>query len=163
MHSARKCPPFPVRGRNAPKRAGQTMEYTVWSVAADRPAMIISLLYHNFSEFQPFFWDLKIFNFLVRVSGASSRLQQQDRSYLEQVWSSLHSRSGLPQKAKALPNLPCMESRGNIPAAEARFLEKTALRTGSARGTKKSFSFTAFFWVFLLDNRRTHAMMVSES
>jgi hypothetical protein len=34
---------------------------------------------------------------------------------------------------------------GNIPAAEARFLEKTALRTGSARGTKKSFSFTAFF------------------
>ncbi|WP_417293184.1 hypothetical protein [Dysosmobacter sp.] len=42
-------------------------------------------------------------------------------------------------------------------------MEKTALRTGSARGIKKSFSFTAFFLVFLLDNRKTHAMMVSES
>ena len=41
---------------------------------------------------------------------------------------------------------PSMHGKlGNIPAAEARFLEKTALRTGSARETKKSFSFTAFF------------------
>ena len=88
MHSARKCPPFPVRGRNAPKRAGQTMEYTVRSVAADRPAMIISLLYHNFSEFQPFFWDLKIFNFLIKVYGPSSRLQQE-----RYIWKQVRSPS----------------------------------------------------------------------
>ena len=163
MHSARKCPPFPVRGRNAPKRTGQTMEYTVWSVAADRPAMIIPLLYHNFSEFQPFFWDLKIFNFLVTVPGPPSRLRS--RSDISENKSDLPSLTKRPSaKSKVAPKPSVYAAPRKYPCCGGPiFGGKTALHTGSARGAKKRFSFTAFFWVFLLDNRKTHAMMVSES
>ena len=162
MHSARKCPPFPVRGRNAPKRAGQTMEYTVWSVAADRPAMIIPLLYHNFNEFQPFFWDLKIFNFLIKVYGPSSRLQQ-ERYIWKQVRSPSTHEVAFRKKQGHFQTFHAWKAGEISLLRRPDFWKKTALRAGSARGTKKSFSFTAFFWVFLLDNRRTHAMMVSES